>query len=333
VFFFFFYHECFISQKLRQTKLDINSINLAVKLEVGISGLSHTSNALVLHTAQISASQELEHSVHSPCDVPRVVDDPIVHVIGVIMAPANDLNGVTTKVLTTSLIVDTTSVGHEVGVNIEGAFNWTIIHDFCLDLGSGTSDLVVSLGLVLILSECHWVTRSARARASGSVGFRSRASLGSTWRNHVGLATAVGSVPTTSDDTSPGPVFHGVNWVTTSTSVTTVLAASHDLLSGHDNSGRSFIKEGIVFLGHTIANAHSVGNDFRGSHGPAASTVSLILDVTDGAGAVWPLCSRGEIGWESSRINVVIYFRGCGESSSVHSGSHQAHDLFFGFSS
>jgi len=250
------------------------------------------------------------------------------------MAPADDLNSVTTKVLTTSLVVDTTSVGHEVLVNIEGTFNWSVRVDFLLDLGGGTSDLVVSLGLVLILSECHWVTRSACVRASGSIGFRSSASLWSTWRNHVGLATAVGSEPSTSDDTSPGPVFHSVNWVTTLTSVTTVCAASHDLFSGHDNSGSIFIKEGVVFLGHPISNAHSVANDFRGSHGPAASTVSLILDVADGTGTSLPLInSRSEHGWESSLVNVVIYLGGCGESSSVHSGSHQAHDLFFGFSS
>jgi len=296
-----------------------------LELVVAVTGLGQTSNALGFHTCQVLSSSEPNLAVLSPGGVPAVVDYPVGGRAR--DSPADDLDGVSSQVLTRDLVVDSALVAHEVVIDIEGALNRSVVVDLSLD-GSGIgADLVVVRALVLISGVGSGVSGTARRRAFRGLSFGSRAALGSAWRDLVRLATAVGSVPAASDNTGHGPVLHGINGVSTLASITAIFAAGHNVFGGEAYWRLGLVQEDFALgLASHVANANTIFNDFRSGDGPAASAVSLILNVVDGRGALGPLVLAREEGSGESSHDDVLDTSGGALRVLAHSGAHQSLD-------
>ena len=110
-----------------------------------------------LNAALVNSAQDFECAMVTPVTVPRVIDEPVIHVV--LSAPANDFDGVTAQQVATHVLVDSTLVGGKVGVDLEGGFDRTVSHDLGLNrahfidhfVARTAKDLVgdVSLGGVL----------------------------------------------------------------------------------------------------------------------------------------------------------------------------------------
>jgi len=72
-----------------------------------------------------------EESFLTPVFTPRVGDDPVFNTI--FFTPTNNLDGVSTQKLSTSVGVDTSSVVHEIFINFESSVNRTVLHEVSLD--------------------------------------------------------------------------------------------------------------------------------------------------------------------------------------------------------
>jgi hypothetical protein len=72
-----------------------------------------------------------------------------------------------------SLVVGIYSVlvVHEVLVDCESTFHWTVFHDFCLDLRYVGLNLVVVRSIVFVSPKGVWVARDAALFAFGSGSF------------------------------------------------------------------------------------------------------------------------------------------------------------------
>jgi len=202
-----------------------------------------------------------EETVETPTGSPGVGNNPVR--VGASNAPTDDLDGVTTELVTGGVVVDTGVVGHEVGVDGETGLDWTVGVDFLLD-GVDVSEGAVSLGLVLL--------PSAGSRARGSAG----------WDLAVAGDVRVAGVR---DDTGAGEVVPGLVEVTTLAAVVGPVAGDH-VLWGEDDVVATF-------------DAGSVGEDLRGRESPAGAASGL---VSDGVDARWPLVLGVERGWEGDEI-------------------------------
>ena len=88
----------------------------------------------MINTTVILTSHNPEDTLHTPSRSPAVVDNPIIQVGGGIMTPTNDLNGMAAQKRTSSVLVDTGGVRHEILVDFHGTFHWTISHDSSLNV-------------------------------------------------------------------------------------------------------------------------------------------------------------------------------------------------------
>jgi len=75
----------------------------------------------------------VEKSFFSPGCVPRVGTNPVVEASLVIMTPSNKFNCMTSQELSSYVVIDSTCVVHEVLINIESGFNWTVGLNFSLN--------------------------------------------------------------------------------------------------------------------------------------------------------------------------------------------------------
>lgn len=72
---------------------------------------------------------DVEETFLSPTWAPRVGADPVVgSIFG--NTPTNDLDGVTSELVSFNVVVDSTLVAHEVLVDSETSFQWAILVDF-----------------------------------------------------------------------------------------------------------------------------------------------------------------------------------------------------------
>lgn len=88
-------------------------------------------NAAVAHL-------DLEKAFVTPGGVPRVDNKPVVRVA--FIAPADDLDGMSSEFLASSVLVDATLVGQEVLKDGEGSGDRAIRKDVLLDLFGSTEE-------------------------------------------------------------------------------------------------------------------------------------------------------------------------------------------------
>jgi len=218
-----------------------------------------TGNTLLLELALVHAHPEV--TVETPRGTPRVSNNPVGS--GTSHSPADDLDGVTTESVSSSVDVDTGVVGHEVGVDEETSLDWTVGVDLLLD-GLDVSEGAVSVGVVFLpgtRSGARAVARTLRTRTRG------------VW------------VASVSNDTSLVEVVPSLVEVTTLATVVGAITRDH-ILWGEDNVVTTF-------------DAGSVREDLRGGESPAGTASGL---VSDGVDARWPLVDGVEAGWESDEI-------------------------------
>ena len=92
-----------------------------------------TSVHLMVHAASI-INWDLESSLITPGIVPGVHTEPVVKTRCLISAPANNLNCMTTKLITSSVNVHTASISFEIFIYSESTGNGTISINFSLNI-------------------------------------------------------------------------------------------------------------------------------------------------------------------------------------------------------
>jgi len=184
--------------------------------------LGSTSNDAILNTALVSAAADLEETAVSPVSVPGVGNPPVVS--AVISAPAQDLDGMATELLTRDVLVNAGLVGHEVLVDGEGSLNGTVGHDLSLDGRDVGGNRVRAGTEVLVLRERSVVLASLGA-LGGVLDITARRQLADdvvVASGHlVRVAALLGAVVSTSDDTNGVPVVPSSRGVTTLATLTT----------------------------------------------------------------------------------------------------------------
>ena len=210
------------------------------------------SNNFIFDSAFISTSEDFECSMITPVAVPWVVHKPVV--FSIFSSPPNDFNGMTTKYLTSGMLVYSWFVWWEVWVDSESSFDWTVCHNILLNRGNIIWNRVslVAKGLVFLVSmssisflgclkcfRAHIILvlkngRNPTWNACGSTSW-SR-SITSTWRTiardmmfawleWIWFACGGIAIESTSWKTSGCDVVHGGKWESTITACTTWVAA------------------------------------------------------------------------------------------------------------
>ena len=95
-----------------------------------------------------SAHLDLEGALVTPGVVPGVDAEPVV--LTVLVTPTDSLDGVTSKSLSSGVLVDTGLVGEEVLVDSKGSCNGSILLNVSLDV-INAKEAVAGGGVVLIL--------------------------------------------------------------------------------------------------------------------------------------------------------------------------------------
>jgi len=110
--------------------------------------ISLSSDDTTVDTALSESNSE--ETVLTPIWAPRVSNNPVVGTI--FITPTNNFNSVTTEDGSTLVSVDTTSVGHEVGVDGEASFDGSVLEDVSLDRSRVRELNDGSLGSVIIFN-------------------------------------------------------------------------------------------------------------------------------------------------------------------------------------
>jgi len=233
-----------------------------------------TSNDLVFNTALIRTTLDPEESLVSPGAGPAVGNDPVVD--STVHTPAQNLDAVSTKQLSTSMSVHSTGILQEILVHIKARLHWSVCHNLRFDSIVLCRHTVDAGELVLVGVVVDAVV--AGLLALGSVDevqawLLSRRASG----DGVGVASS-------RDESVLLGEFPGSAWVSTFASSIISIARNH--------VGERQL--GVVVL----VDAISVCDSLNSSESPARSAFSLVLDGANGS-AAWPLGS----GVEGSRYS------------------------------
>ena len=231
------------------------------------------------------AHLDLEGALVTPGVVPGVDAEPVV--LTVLVTPTDGLDGVTTESLTSLVLIDTGLVGQEVLVDSEGSSDGTVLLNVSLDVINAT-EAIAGRGVVLVLAVGAGVIIDAFLGASGS----DLLDIIARWEGLAGdvvgallhgvvVASALGAVVTSSDDTGPGePRPGGANLAT---------IAAHGL-AGKESAAGSGVGDREEFGElSTGGDAHTIVEGLGSSVSPAGAAVGLIADVVDNRLALGPV--------------------------------------------
>lgn len=240
--------------------------------------LGNGTNVLVLNTAVVLASQDLEETIVTPILVPGVGNEPVGSTV--LNTPAEKLDSVTAEVVTSDVLVDTRLVGHEILVDGEGDFHGTIDHKILLDILDSLGRVGL-LELVLIILVGNGITLLALGDALGSgLGLAARLVLALAvvvaLGEGVAVAPLLAAVLTTGRDTSALKVHPGVGEETTVATEAARGAAGQEILGGETLL--------VLALG---GDAETVGSGLSSTEGPAGTAGGLVANLTNG-GALGP---------------------------------------------
>eukprot|EP00043_Microstomoeca_roanoka_P028209 m.17250 g.17250 ORF g.17250 m.17250 type:complete len:362 (+) comp8245_c0_seq1:165-1250(+) len=253
--------------------------------------LGKASNNLGLDTALVSTLADLEETIVSPVVVPAVGNNPVVGTT--LNAPAENLDGMTTKSLARSVDVDTRLVGEEVAVDGEGTLDRAVGHNLSGNLVN-TADTVGAAAKVLVVGVGDVVVLLARALAGwGGDDIAARRILARdvviALGQAVRLATLVAIVLAACDDTSVAPVLP------CSSRETTITAAS----AGESAAGEEILGRDVGLLSTLGSNADTISHGFDSTKCPAGTAVGLITDLVGGRADGTPLLARVKGGGQS----------------------------------
>jgi len=245
-----------------------------------------------LDAALVNTAKHQEVTIGTPAVVPRVGDRPVGGFAIGPYAPSENLDSVTTQLLTRQMLINTSFVRQKVLIDREGGFDGSVIVDFRLDhidfgrhrigrrpevAGGGPRGAVATGGpragrsgaLVLTTDRRAWRQRAV------DVMFARRKSV---------RRTATHRVVATIDHTIIHPELPRRLRVTTATARTTRSAARVDVLSTDVGSLRP-----------VRLDANTIGHGFGGAMSPATAAVALVTDFVQTGAFRTPLCARIEI--------------------------------------
>jgi len=194
-----------------------------------------SSNTVAVETAL--SFLDLEETRCTPVGVPGVGSEPEFD--STFNTPSDDLDGVATEVAAALVLIDTGLVGHEVLVDLETGFKWSIGVDFVLDGSWGTESLGGSLLDVVVLD---WFAIFAGLEG---VALGDGTTTRFVWPAGIGDITGV---------------FHEFPGMVEVTTLATVVSGvtGDEVLGGHDKV------DGLVG-----SNAESVRESLSGTESPA----------------------------------------------------------------
>lgn len=186
--------------------------------------LGDTGDNLSFDSALVVSSSDLEEALVSPALIPAVGNQPVRS--AAFNTPANNLDSVSSQSRSSSVVINSALVGQEVVVDGEGSLNWTMGHDFSLDLCDLGGDTVDGIGnpSVLVVSSGVAINASGLALRSG-LGSSARSVLAAVdvmvaRREAVRHAVPGVIVKITSDDTNLFPVVHSAGRIPSVAAVT-----------------------------------------------------------------------------------------------------------------
>jgi len=233
----------------------------------------------------VGTTEDLEVAINTPVGVPGVGNQPVGSIA--FSTVADDTNGVTTEVLTSGVLVDTTLVLREVGVDGEGNSEGTVL-DELLHVVLFTHQGVGLRGVVSLEGRGVRFVGADVTGARGSVGI----TLARRKTRNVNVVSATGErvgLAGCGGDTVILEVLLGFGRRTAVAALTTVPAAFHG------------VSRGEVEIFSDSVNAEAIGRSTCARYGPATATVCLISDHLDGR-TLGPLVGRVE---GSGKFNLV----------------------------
>ena len=277
-----------------------------------------TGNDLTFNSTFVLSSKNFEESFFSPIFVPWVGNKPVRS--SVFNTPSDDFDGMSSQRASTNMMIDTWFIGKEIAVNAESSFNWTVSHDFGLNLFNVWWNTINAIGIPFVLfiassvntwflAFWSWLTGTAWLISSGGVVI--------TWGEIVRLAVFGVVVKPSSNKTWSLEVIPGTWWVSTVASVSAWNSAACQQVFSWDSG-----LKGLV-----AGNTDSVTHGFGSTEGPAWSTGWLISNFLDWF-TFWPLGSWEEFGWDVLQwfnfLDWELVFQWGLE------GSHQSFNFFHG---
>jgi len=233
----------------------------------------------------VGTTEDLEVAINTPVSVPGVGNQPVGSVA--FSTVANDTNGVSTEVFTSGVLVDTTLVLREVGVDREGDGEGTVLDELLhvvlfahQGVGLRGVELLEGGGVRLVGAD---VTGARGSRLFGGARRKTRnVNVVSAVGERVGLALVQG-------DTVILEVLLGFGRGAAVAALATVPAAFHRVSGGK-----------IGILGNSV-DTETVGRCVGRTATPAGSARALIEDLLDSR-TLGPLVGRVE---GSGKFNLV----------------------------
>ena len=226
-------------------------------------------------TGDLSFDSTLTHldtevTILTPVLVPTVSNLPILDTI--FHTPTNQLHSMSTKVLSSDMLIDSTLVSHEILVNVKGDFHGSFSHQLSLDLISSTNGishpehmLVLFVRLrVSLLTLLH----TLRSRLSLTTRRISSSTVVLTLGEGVSIAPVRCSILSSSRHSihmEPGPSSCRETSVTTESAS---LAASEKIFSRK-----------TILIRSLRSNTKTISSSFSSSESPARTTNRLITNL------------------------------------------------------
>jgi len=220
-----------------------------------------TTPSFALNTTLIITTKDTEETVLSPVSIPGVGADP--ELLTIFLTIADKLDGVTTLEATSSVMIDTRRIAHEIFINFEGNFEGTVGGKLGLHVLL-TADAVGLLTLALVSVPVKSSVASATLLAIRS--------------DHAAVVTGSVRIAFIRDNTSADPVLPGTGGLTT-------LARTAAGESGVRAAVDIFSRESNIFV---LEDILTIRHGFSSTESPAGTTVLLVTDLFHGL-AVGPL--------------------------------------------
>jgi len=226
-----------------------------------------TSPTVALDLTLVAATLDAEEALLTPSDIPGVGADPVLDTT--FLTIADQLDSVTTLKGTALVVVDTTSIAHEIGINTESNLEGTVGGK--LNLVGGLTDDGVGLGTLVLVT----------VPVKGSVA--SALLLALRGDDLAGVVTSGVRIALISHNTMLDPVAPGAGRVTTIAGT-----AAGEKATGTAVHILSRKTDDLV-----LGNADTIAHRLNGTESPAGTAVLLVADLLHGS-ALGPGLTRIE---------------------------------------
>jgi len=115
-------------------------MNIRNEFSIHFNNLESSSNNARLNSTLVGTSKNLEESLVSPSVIPGIGNKPVGS--SILNSPSNHLHGMSSKLRSRDVLVDSTFVAHEVLIHSEGGLNRSILQNLLLDVSRIRRDRV-----------------------------------------------------------------------------------------------------------------------------------------------------------------------------------------------